>query len=261
MNGYFRYAGPATGDSLKANCRGVVRRVLVCLALMLPGGARANTVLATTHVTAATIYPEGALVVREVSFAAPAGAHEVLITDLPADRVAELLRVSSGDVDLGAFALRGDRLPPREDAIRPEMQAAKDAVAAAKLALYGAEARVAGINAGIEAEEAQIRFLGGIKVDGAGATVESLSQVGQMIGTGVLAARTAALAAGAALPEAGGGSGQGRGTGGAGRGCGGGTFASGSGLCGAVGGGECQGWRGASGGDALRRGCSVGRGV
>ena len=177
-------------------------RALVCLALLLPGAAGADTVLATSHVTAVTIYPQGAQVVREVTFTAAAGAHEVLITDMPAATVAELLRVSSGDVDLGAFALREDRLPPRQDAGSPEVLAAEDAVKVARVALQGAEGKVAGITAEIEAQEAQIRFLGAITVDGAGATAEGLSAVSQMIGTEVLTARLAALAAATALPEA-----------------------------------------------------------
>ncbi len=177
-------------------------RALVCLALLLPGGAWADTVLATSQVTAVTIYPQGALVVREVRFTVAAGAHEVLITDLPAATVAELLRVSSGDTELGAFALRADRLPPRQDSGSPEVLAAEDAVKLALVALHGAEGKVAGIRAEIEAQEAQIKFLVGIKLDGAGATAEGLSAVSQMIGTEVLTARMAALAAGTALPEA-----------------------------------------------------------
>ena len=114
-------------------------RVLVCLALLLPGAAWAETILATSHVTAVTIYPQGAQVTREVVFSAPAGAHEVLITDLPGATEPGMLRVSSSDVDLGSFALRGERLPPRDDVKTPEMLAAEDAVKGAKVALRGTE--------------------------------------------------------------------------------------------------------------------------
>lgn len=177
-------------------------RVLVCLALLLPGAAWAETILATSHVTSVTIYPQGAQVTREVVFSAPAGAHEVLITDLPGETEPSLLRVASPDADLGSFALRDERLPPRDDVTSPEMLAAEAAVKVARLALHGAEAKVAGINAEIEAQEAQIKFLTGVTMNDAAATAAGISAVSQMIGTEVLTARLAALAAKTGLPGA-----------------------------------------------------------
>ena len=169
---------------------------------VLPDTALADTVLATSHVTAVTIYPQGARVTREVVFDAPAGAHDVLITDLPADTQPNLLRVASTDTDLGAFALRSDRLPPRGDLTSPQIEAAKAAVKGAGAALRGAEAKVAGIKAEVEAQEAQIAFLGAIRLTDGSATAEALSGVAQMIGTEVLTARLAALAAEAGLAVA-----------------------------------------------------------
>ena len=131
----------------------------------------ADTIVATSRVTAVTIYPQGAEVTREVSFAAPAGDHEVLVMDIPGEAEPGLMRVASDDLALGAFALRSDRLPPREDAMSPDLVAAQDAVKVARVALHGAEAKVAGIKAEIEAQEAQIGFLTAVKVnDGAAAT-------------------------------------------------------------------------------------------
>ena len=177
-------------------------RVLVCLALLMPGGALADTIMATSRVTAVTIYPQGAQVTREAVFTAPAGGHEVVIVDLPGETEPGLLRVASDDVDLGAFALRSDRLPPRGDATSPDMVAAEDAVKAAKAALLQTEARVSEINAEVEAQEAQIAFLTGVKLNDGAATAEGISTVSQMIGTRVLAARLAALAARTGLPAA-----------------------------------------------------------
>ena len=177
-------------------------KVLLGLALLMPGVAWADTVVATSRVTAVTIYPEGAEVTRAVAFTAPQGAHEVLVMDLPGDAVPGLMRVTSPDVELGAFALREDRLPPRDKVQTPEVLAAEDAVKVARVALHGARAKVAGIAAEIEAQEAQIAFLTGVRMDDATATAEGLSAVSQMIGTEVLTARMAALAAGNALPGA-----------------------------------------------------------
>ena len=177
-------------------------RILLCLALSLPGGAFADTIVATSRVTAVTIYPQGAQVTREVAFSAPAGTHEVLIMDMPGGTEPQLLRVSSADTGLGSFALRADRLPPRDDVKSPEMVAAEDAVNVAKVALQRAAAKVAGIRAEVEAQEAQIKFLTGVKLNDTAATAEAISTVSQMIGTEVLTARMAALAAESGLPGA-----------------------------------------------------------
>ena len=174
---------------------GLIGRALILMTVLLPVPALADTVFATSRVTAVTIYPQGAQVTRAVVFQAAAGPQDLLITDLPADTQPTLLRVTSGDTGLGAFALRSDRLPPRDDPTSPEVLSAKAAITAAEAALRIAGAKVAGINAGVEAQEAQIRFLNGIKMNDAAATAEALSAVSQMIGTEVLTARMAALAA------------------------------------------------------------------
>ncbi|MEO8241540.1 MAG: mucoidy inhibitor MuiA family protein [bacterium] len=177
-------------------------RTLVCIFALLPGTAFADTILATSHVTAVTVYPQGAQVTREVSFEAPAGPHEVVITDLPADTEADLLRLSSSDLGLGSFALRSDRMPPQGEVTSPAMDKAKTDVLLAEEVLRAAQAKVDGINAEVEAQEAQIKFLGAIKMNDAAATAEALSSVSQMIGTEVLTARLAALSAEGGLPVA-----------------------------------------------------------
>ena len=85
---------------------------IVTLALLLPCPALADTILAKSQITAVTLYPQGAQVTRVVSFNAPAGTHDLLITDLPAGTEPNLIRLTSPDLALGAFALRTDRLPP-----------------------------------------------------------------------------------------------------------------------------------------------------
>ena len=177
-------------------------RALMCFVLMMPGAALADTILASSHVTSVTIYPQGAQVMREVIFDAPAGAHDLLITDLPFGTVAEAMRLTSADVDLGAFALRTGRLPPRDKGQTPAVIEAEAAIKTAEAALRGAEAKVAGIKAEVEAQDAQIKFLTGVKMNDATATAEALSSVAQMIGTEVLTARMAALAAQGGLAAA-----------------------------------------------------------
>jgi uncharacterized protein (TIGR02231 family) len=177
-------------------------RAFVFIAFLVPGAALADTIIATSQVTGVTIYPQGALITREVTFTAPAGRHEVLVADMPGATEPLLLRVTSGDTELGPFTLREERLPPRLQPKSPQMVAAEDAVKVAQAALRGAEAKVAAIRAEVEAHQAEIAFLTGVRMDGAASTAEGLASVAEMIGGRVLTARQAALAAEAGLPVA-----------------------------------------------------------
>lgn len=178
-------------------------RALLCFALLLPTPAFAETLLATSRITAVTIYPQGAEVVREVSFTAPDGSHELLITDLPAGIVPQLIRLAPADgLSVGAYALRTDRLPPRDPALTPDLQAAQAAIDAAQLVVQQAQGAVDLINAAIEAAEAQAGFLRGVRAEGDTTTADALRGIARMIGSEVLLARQAALDAGKKLPAA-----------------------------------------------------------
>ena len=56
--------------------------LLVATAFAQPAFADVSRV--QSHVTAVTVFPQGAQVTREVDFTAQAGTHELLIADLPA---------------------------------------------------------------------------------------------------------------------------------------------------------------------------------
>ncbi|OYU41280.1 MAG: hypothetical protein CFE33_04320 [Pseudorhodobacter sp. PARRP1] len=169
---------------------------------MAAGPVLADQIVVGSHITAVTVYPQGAQVTREVDFAAPAGATEVLITDLPADTQAELIRLNATGVVLGAFSLRTDRLPPRDDSTDPDVVAAKAAVEAAEAGVRSAQAGVDAITAKVEAAEAQADFLRRVKPEGDAVTVDGVKALAAMVGAEVLAARQAALAASADLPAA-----------------------------------------------------------
>ncbi len=157
----------------------------------------ADTIAATSRITAITVYPQGAQITRQVVFAAAAGRHDLLITDLPAETDPLLLRLSGDDgLGVGAFSLRNDRLPPRDEVLSPDQTAAKAEVERLEQAEREAQAAVDAISARIEAAEAQAGFLravGGQMPDTA--TPEGLQSIARMIGTEVLAAREQALAA------------------------------------------------------------------
>ena len=171
-------------------------------ALLLTAPAWADQVAATSRITAVTIYPMGAEVTREVTFSAPAGQHDLVITDLPIDTETTYLRLASPDTDLGAFALRTDRLPPSDLPESDATKAAKAKVSEAEAALNAANAALSQVNARIEAQNAAIALLSGLKLDAAGQTAESLTAISDMVAAKVLAARQAAITAQADLPAA-----------------------------------------------------------
>lgn len=177
-------------------------RTLALFALLLPGPVLADQIIAASQITEVTVYPQGAQVTRAVTFTAPPGAHDLLITDLPAGTMPDLIRLSSPDAKLGAFALRTDRLPPRDEATDPDLLAAKAAVEAAEVAVHTAQATIDALLARVEAADATAGFLRGVKPEGDAVTVDGVKALAAMIGTEVLTARQAALAAAADLPAA-----------------------------------------------------------
>jgi uncharacterized protein (TIGR02231 family) len=179
-----------------------MRALLVALLATTALPAFADTLAATSTITAVTVYPDGAKLTREVHFTAPtAGAHELLVTDMPSDSDPGLIRLAPSDgLTLGAFNLRADRLPPREDPLTPDQEAAKAAVEAAEAAAEQAALALEAITAKVEAADAQVRFLSsftGALPDGA--TPETIRSMAAMIGAETLAARQTALAARAEL--------------------------------------------------------------
>ena len=167
--------------------------------------ACADTIAATSRITAVTVYPDGAKLTREVTFTAPsAGQHELLVTDLPLETDPGLIRLATSEgLQAGAFNLRADRLPPREDPLTEEQKTAKSEVETAQTAADQAQLALEAIQAKVEAAEAQVRFLSSFS--GAlpdGATPETIKAMAGMIGAETLAARQAALAAKAELPSA-----------------------------------------------------------
>ena len=179
-----------------------MRALLALLLATTAIPAMADTLLATSRITAVTVYPEGARVTREVTFAAPSsGVHELLVTDLPAETSPAYLQLVAGNgLQLGAFNLRADRLPPRADPLTPDQTAAKTEVERLEAAESTAYLAIEAVQAEVDAADAQARFLSSFT--GAlpqGATPEMIKSMAAMIGAESLAARQAALAARARL--------------------------------------------------------------
>ncbi len=175
-----------------------MRPILALLLATTALPALADTIPATSTITAVTVYPQGAKITRQVTFTAPsAGAHELLVTDLPATTEAGLMQIAASEgIDFGAFSLRDDRLPPREDPLTPAQEAAKAEVERLEAAERDAFAAVEAVQARIDAANARAAFLAsftGAVPDSA--TPESLAAMAATIGAETLAAREEAAAA------------------------------------------------------------------
>lgn len=179
-----------------------MRALLTILLATTALPALADTIPATSRITAVTVYPEGAKLTREVTFTLPAaGSHELLVTDLPGLSETIIAQIAAGDgVQVGAYNVRSDRLPPREDPLTPDQQAAKAKVEELETAEQTAVLALDAVQARVDAAEAQVRFLssfsGGLPD---GATPESIKAMAAMIGAETLAARETALAARAGI--------------------------------------------------------------
>lgn len=179
-----------------------MRKILTLLLISTAAPALADTIEARSTITDVTVYPEGAKVTREVRFDLPAaGRHELLVLDLPRGLETALMQMTgSAGLGLGGFALRDDRLPPRDLPDTPEQAAAKAALEAAKAQERAALAGVEAVQARIAAATAQGAFL--TSFTGAlpdSATPETLKAMAEMVGAETLAAAQAAAAAKADL--------------------------------------------------------------
>ncbi|MFO7757018.1 MAG: DUF4139 domain-containing protein [Roseovarius sp.] len=172
--------------------RFLVLPLLICATPVL-----AEEIALSSRVSAVTLYPQGATVTREVPVTAPAGAHDLILADLPRDTPLASARVTVEGARMGGITTRTDFVPPRDMSERPELQAARAEVAQLEDALRRARADVEDIRLEAEAARARTAFLDRIGTgDGVAALgVEELRALAGMIGAESLAARQEAAEA------------------------------------------------------------------
>ena len=90
-----------------------------------------------SRITAVTVHPQGAAVLREAAFAVPPGVSVLVASDLPADMVADSLRVeglAAGGVTIRSVETHGAKVDPEADpartAIAVEIETLRDRVGA-----------------------------------------------------------------------------------------------------------------------------------
>lgn len=171
-------------------------RLLPLALVALPLPALADTYAVTSAPTAVTVYSGFAMVTREVRVEVAAGAHEVVLPDLPQWMDASSLRVSLSGADLVGTRLRTDALPPQPDGDSDAVIAAKEQIEAAERALRDLGDAVQDAGLASQAAEARLNFLTGLaSSDTLPSTPDALSDLGKMIEAQTLSATQAQIKA------------------------------------------------------------------
>ncbi|SMP27585.1 DUF4139 domain-containing protein [Shimia sagamensis] len=150
----------------------------------------ADDIRLNAPVTAATLYSEGATLTRAVPYSAPAGTHELLITNLPESLDPMSVRVALDGAKLGAVTVRHERTLPNVQEDSPELTAAKDNLDQAQADLRAAEDARADVLMKADAGKARLAYLSTLKgPSDTAATPETISATLSLIGQETLAAR------------------------------------------------------------------------
>ncbi|OWY12295.1 hypothetical protein B6V72_14420 [Thioclava sp. F34-6] len=170
-------------------------RITLTAALMaataLP--ALADTIEVPGKITAVTLFPQGAQVVRQVEVKAPEGSHDLLVPGFPEGTDISTLRVSGDGVQIGAMSLISGRAPATSGTESAAVKAARDRLASAKEALAEKEDAVAVIRAKAQAARDQITYLK--NTDSQVTAPEQLRALAQMVEDQILSATERAIAA------------------------------------------------------------------
>lgn len=135
-----------------------MRRLAIVLAT-LPTALFADDIPLVSEVTGVTLYPDGATITREVPFSAPAGDHQLILTDLPRSTPLSSVRVAVEGVTMGGVSARSDFVPPRTEDEDAAIAAAEAEVERLEDALRDGEARVEAIRLEAQAARARVAFL------------------------------------------------------------------------------------------------------
>ena len=169
-------------------------RFLPLILALFPSVLWAEEIPLTSKVTDVTLYPQGATIVRQVPFSAPAGTHDLILLDLPRNTDIATVRVAVDGATLGSVTARRDFVPPQDDRTTAAIDAAEAEVERLEAALRGAQADIQRVRLETEAADARVAFLSMIgKGEGvAQMDVTALRALVGMIGDETLAAKQTA---------------------------------------------------------------------
>jgi uncharacterized protein (TIGR02231 family) len=174
-----------------------MRSIYPLVFMALPVAAWAEDIPLKSQVSEVTLYPQGATVVREVEFSAPAGQHDLILTDLPKGTPLAAVRVAVEGAVMGSVTARDDFVPPRDPDMSAAREAARAEVERLEAALRDGEADVEAIKLERQAAKARVAFLErlGRGEAVAGMKTKDLRDLVGMIGEESLVALRAAHAA------------------------------------------------------------------
>lgn len=168
---------------------------------LLAQGAWAEDIFVSSAITAATVYPQGAKITRMVPFETDAGAHHVIISDLPDSFDFQTIRIiGQGDFTLGTFEMRRQNLPPADPIATPESRAIEAEIERLEAAVRAKDYEVEAASLRQRAADAQIAFLNAVGQSKAAdplhdASAEDLRAISTMIGVEINAALALSLEA------------------------------------------------------------------
>lgn len=177
----------------------------VSLISLMASGALADEFTLDSTVSAATIYPQGATVVRRMEFNVPAGQHTLLISDIPYEFRSETLQIMGGEgLVFGASRVISSRVQPDDLSIERRTALEREiASLEAQITVTQEESAAAGLI--INAASARIKLLDSIgnqQAQGAAAaledstiSVETLTALVSLVGSETLNALQDAQAA------------------------------------------------------------------
>lgn len=155
----------------------------------------AETIPLTAPVRAATLYADGATLTRVVPLTAPAGEHDLLITNLPEDIDPTTVRLSIEGARLGAVRIRYAKVPPTTETDSAALEAAKADVTRLEDEIRATRDRQADVLMQAEAANARLGYLMRLQSPQDATTPEALSATLAIIGQETLKARQEAAAA------------------------------------------------------------------
>lgn len=174
--------------------KSIAASLSVASAVLLSSPAFAERFEARSLVTAATLYPAGAMITRELSLSLPAGAHEIALADIPASYDGSELQIQVEGAVLGPVAY-GEEEATEALLYRSEAElAAKSRLDALQDELAERQAEIDAILFEAEAAEDTLAYLGRLS-DAEGADAAQMAATAQMIREQSLAARRVRLEA------------------------------------------------------------------
>ncbi len=169
-------------------------RVLSLAIALFPATLWAEDIPLSSDVSAVTLYPQGATITRKVPFTAPAGQHDLILTDMPLRTELSSVRVQVDGAQMGGVTARNRFVPPRDPQTDAAIATAEDKVERLHDALRDRQAEIREIRLEAEAAEARVALLKQIgEAEGVAALdVAALRDLLRLVGDETLTAKRAA---------------------------------------------------------------------